>query len=116
MVEVGAERCACGSESLSEHDPLATSPGQPGARGRAWSDQRSSEPPPPVATNPYALLSLVFAFLIWPLGLIFGIVALRQIPQTNEQGKEFAIAGLVLSILFGVVTLIALLAIASSAG
>lgn len=72
-------------------------------------------PPPPVATNPYALLSLVFAFLIWPLGLIFGVAALRQIPQTNEQGREFAIAGLVLSILFGAVTLIVLMAIVLSA-
>ncbi len=38
-------------------------------------------------TNIFSILSLVFAFLFFPLGLIFGIIALIQIKKTGEQGK-----------------------------
>ena len=50
-------------------------------------------------TNTYAILSLVFAFIFFPLGLVFGIVALRQIKKTHEDGHGLAVAGVVLSLL-----------------
>lgn len=50
-------------------------------------------------TNLFAILSLVFAFLFFPLGLIFGGVALRQIKKTKEEGKGLAIAGIVVSLI-----------------
>ena len=47
-----------------------------------------------------AILSLVFAFVFAPLGIVFGHVAKRQIRQTGEQGDTLAMAGLVLSYIF----------------
>ena len=48
----------------------------------------------------WAILSLIFAFLFWPLGLVFGIIALVQIKKNPAlKGKGLAIAGLVISVL-----------------
>lgn len=66
-----------------------------------------------------AVLSLVFAFVFAPLGIVFGHVARRQIRQTGEQGDTLATAGLVLSYIFtGLVVLAccAFLAIIGSGG
>ncbi len=48
-------------------------------------------------TNLLAVLSLVFAFLFNVVGLILGIISLKQIKKTGEQGKGIAIAGIVIS-------------------
>jgi len=50
-------------------------------------------------TNTFAILSLVFAFLFFPLGFIFGLIALNQIGRTNEEGKGLAITGITLSLI-----------------
>lgn len=50
--------------------------------------------------NTMALLSFIFAFILSPLGVVFGIIALRQIKKTDENGKGFAIAGIVISLLY----------------
>ena len=57
-------------------------------------------------TNTMAILSLVFAFVFWPLGIVFGHMGRRQIRRTGESGSGMATAGLVISYLFGVLTLI----------
>jgi uncharacterized protein DUF4190 len=57
-------------------------------------------------TNTMAILSLVLAFVFWPLGIVFGHMARRQIRQTGEGGSGLATTGLVLGYLFGVLTLI----------
>ncbi len=57
-------------------------------------------------TNTMAILSLVFAFVFWPVGIVFGHMARRQIRQTGENGAGLATAGLVISYLFGVLTLL----------
>ncbi len=57
-------------------------------------------------TNMWAILGLIFAFVFWPLGLVFSIVALVQLKSGKEKGKGLAIAGLILSIVFAVVTLL----------
>ena len=44
-----------------------------------------------------AIASFVCAFFFFPLGIIFGHVALSQIKKTNEGGKGLATAGLILS-------------------
>jgi Domain of unknown function (DUF4190) len=69
---------------------------------------RYQYPQPVVAgrTNTMAILALVFAFVFWPLGIVFGHMARRQIRQTGEGGAGLATAGLVLSYLFGVLTLL----------
>ncbi|MEE6257943.1 DUF4190 domain-containing protein [Plantactinospora sonchi] len=53
-------------------------------------------------TNVMAILSLVFAFVFAPLGIVFGAVAKKQIRQTGEQGEGLAKAGFWLGIVFTV--------------
>lgn len=57
-------------------------------------------------TNIWAILGLIFAFVFWPLGLVFSIVALVQLKSGREQGKGLAIAGLVISIVIAVITIL----------
>ncbi len=52
--------------------------------------------PPTVRTNTMSIMSLIFAFVISVLGVVFGHVALSQIRRTGEEGRGFAIAGLVI--------------------
>lgn len=48
-------------------------------------------------TNAMAVLSLVFAFIFSPLGILFGHIAHSQIRQTGEVGSGLATAGLIIS-------------------
>lgn len=42
---------------------------------------------------------MIFAFLFWPLGIIFGIIALVIIHNNpNQKGKGLAIAGIIISV------------------
>lgn len=50
-------------------------------------------------TNTMAILGFIFSFLFSLLGLIFSIIALRQIKERHEDGKGLATAGLVISII-----------------
>lgn len=57
-----------------------------------------SYPPPMVPrTNTLAILSLVFAFVFWPAGIVLGHLARRQIAETGESGHGLATAGLIIS-------------------
>jgi hypothetical protein len=47
-----------------------------------------------------AILSLVFAFLFWPLAIIFGHIGKRQIARTGEAGGGLATAGLIMGYLW----------------
>jgi hypothetical protein len=51
-------------------------------------------------TNVMAILSLVFAFVFSPLGIVFGHIAKSQIRRTGEGGSGLATAGLILSYIF----------------
>jgi Domain of unknown function (DUF4190) len=53
--------------------------------------------PQATGTNIMAILSLVFAFVFAPVGIVLGHLAKRQIRQTGEQGSGLATAGLVIS-------------------
>ena len=58
-------------------------------------------PPPPAGTNGWAVASLIFGILGGVLlSVIFGIVALVQIPKRRQKGKGLAVTGLVLSALW----------------
>ncbi|WP_395306875.1 peptidylprolyl isomerase [Mycobacterium sp. AMU20-3851] len=59
-------------------------------------------PPPAKPTNPLAIASLVCAFLIAPLGVVFGHISLYQIKRSGEDGRGLAIAGLVIGYLLTV--------------
>ena len=52
-------------------------------------------------TSIWAILALVFAFVAPPLGIIFGIIALREIKKNpNLKGRGLAIAGIVIGSIF----------------
>lgn len=55
-------------------------------------------------TETMAVLALVFAFVLAPLGIVFGVIARRNIRQNGNQGHELATAGLWIG---GVVTALA---------
>ncbi|MCB5181099.1 DUF4190 domain-containing protein [Streptomyces antimicrobicus] len=60
-------------------------------------------PPPSPSFNGFAIASLPVGLLcLPPLGVVFAIVALVQIPKRRERGKPLAIVGLVLSVLMSV--------------
>lgn len=65
--------------------------GQPGYYGR---------PGQPAGVNVLAILTLVFAFVFAPAGIVLGHLARRQISRTGEQGAQLATWGLVLSYIF----------------
>lgn len=50
-------------------------------------------------TNSMAILGFIFSFLFSILGLIFSIIALKQIKEKKEEGKGLATAGLIISII-----------------
>jgi hypothetical protein len=52
------------------------------------------------STNTMAILSLIFAFVVAPLGIVFGHMAKKQIRNTGEQGEGLATAGLILGYIF----------------
>lgn len=74
---------------------------QPGQYGQPGSGFPSGQEPGRLAsTNVMAILSLVFAFLFAPAGIVLGHLARKQIAQTGEQGSGLAKAGLILSYIF----------------
>jgi hypothetical protein len=46
-------------------------------------------------TNTMAIMSLIFAFVLAPLGIVFGYMARRQIAERNEEGASLATAGII---------------------
>ncbi len=64
--------------------------------------------PGPRPTNGMAIASLICAFLFAPLGIVFGHISLSQIKRTGEEGHGLAIAGLVISYLITIGTVLAL--------
>jgi peptidyl-prolyl cis-trans isomerase B (cyclophilin B) len=71
-------------------------PGQPGAYPQAR------------PTNAMAIASIVCAFVLAPLGVIFGHISLSQIKKSGEEGRGLAIAGLIVGYLITFVSIIAL--------
>jgi peptidyl-prolyl cis-trans isomerase B (cyclophilin B) len=66
-------------------------------------------------TSVLAILSLIFAFIFCPIGLILGIIALSNIKKNpNIKGRGLAIAGIIISVVFMIIPLI-LIIIAYSA-
>ncbi len=67
--------------------------------------------PRPRPTNGMAIASLICAFLFAPLGIIFGHISLSQIKRTGEEGHGLAVAGLVISYLITIGSIIVMAAI-----
>jgi hypothetical protein len=78
----------------------------------AYGQQGYGYPPQAYAapqTNTMAILALVFAFIVWPLGIAFGIMARNQIKRTGEGGDGLALAGIIVGSVFTVLFLLFLL-------
>lgn len=73
-------------------------------------------PPQPPPVNVLATLSVVFAFVLAPVGAILGHAALAQIRRTGELGRDRARAGLALSYAFIAIAVVALVAWATLGG
>jgi hypothetical protein len=68
----------------------------------------SAPPPPPrQQTNTFATLSVVFAFVFAPVGVVLGHLGLSQIRRTGQRGHDRALIGLTLSYAFIVIALVA---------
>jgi hypothetical protein len=93
--------------------PFAGDPFAPGGL-----DARASEDEPTPAsqqqeTNTLATLSVVFAFVFAPAGVILGHLALAQIHETADRGRDRALVGITLSYVFITAVLVALLVAAA---
>jgi hypothetical protein len=94
------------------HNPFEPNPFQGGPAGMP------GPPPPPTPApmrprdeaNVLATLSVVFAFVFAPVGAILGHLALSQIRQTGEKGRDRALVGVTLSYVFITVAVVALIA------
>lgn len=53
-------------------------------------------------TNTMAILSLIFAFVFSILGVVFGLIAKKQIRERGEGGGGLATAGIIVGIVFTV--------------
>lgn len=71
--------------------------------------------PAPQGTDTVSILGLVFAFLFWPIGLILSIIGLTRTGKGKRAGRGLAIAGLVVSLLAGVIAIAVIATIASAA-
>jgi hypothetical protein len=75
--------------------------GQPAPGQQPYGQPQVFGPPAAQGTNGFAIASLIFGILGGILfAVIFGIVALTQIPKRNQKGKGLAITGLVLSVVW----------------
>jgi hypothetical protein len=79
-------------------------PGYPqpsaGPYGAYYGYQPQYPPPPARGTNVMAIMAIVFAFVFSPLGIVFGIIARKQIARTGEEGDGLALAGLIVGAVF----------------
>ena len=92
-------------------------PHEPGPSTMPYPEQAHDQPGhgqgapgyPPVSqkTNTMAILGLIFAFVFSPLGIVFSAIGLSQIKKRREGGRGLAIAGLILSVLFTLLTVLA---------
>lgn len=82
-------------------------PGYPqpsaGPYGAYYGYQPQYPPPPARGTNVMAIMAIVFAFVFSPLGIVFGIIARKQIARTGEEGDGLALAGLIVGAVFTVI-------------
>jgi len=73
----------------------------------------------PRPTNVLAILSLVFAFVFAPAGLVLGVLARKQIRRTGEDGDGMALAGIIVgaitTVLFVLVIVVWIAFVASMA-
>lgn len=92
-----------GQPAYSGATPSYQQPAQQGYPQQAAPQYRPQAAPTPSTattlgqTNTYALLAIVFAFLVPLAGIIFGHLGLGQIKRTGDAGRGIALTGLIIS-------------------
>ncbi len=94
-------------------DPFAGDPFAVGGPGPSAS-QDPARTSHQQETNTLATLSVVFAFVFAPAGVVLGHLALSQIHKTGDRGRDRALVGVTLSYVFITVAVVAL--VVSAAG
>jgi hypothetical protein len=102
--------------SGDNQDPFGGDPfgGQPPAQGFTFGSAQPGHAPavfppgPQDDVNTAATLSIIFAFVFAPAGAAFGHVALSQIHQRPQRGRERAVWGLTISYVVIALTVVAL--------
>ena len=72
--------------------------------------------PQPSRANAFAILGFIFAFVISPLGLIFSIIGLAKAKKMGGKQKGLAVAGLIISIISILITVIYITLLAGAIG
>lgn len=70
----------------------------------------------PSRANAFAILGFIFAFVISPLGLIFSIIGLAKAKKMGGKQKGLAVAGLIISIISILITVIYITLLAGAIG
>ena len=61
-------------------------------------------------TNTLAIIALIAAFVVAPVGIVLGFIAQGQIKQTGEAGAGLAKAGIILGIVFTILYILVIVA------
>lgn len=70
----------------------------------------------PQGANAFAILGFIFVFVISPLGLIFSIIGLAKAKKMGGKQKGLAVAGLIISIISILITVIYITLLAGAIG
>jgi hypothetical protein len=82
---------------------------QPAAQ-QPYGQQPYAQPTAPAGqTNVLAIISLIAAFVIAPVGIILGFIARGQIKTSGESGDGLAKAGIIIGIVFTVLGLLGII-------
>ncbi|MDM7888794.1 DUF4190 domain-containing protein [Curtobacterium sp. RHCJP20] len=69
--------------------------------------------------NVLAIVGFILAFVVNIAGLVVSIIALSQVKRTGERGRGLALAGVIISaisLLFSIISIVVVIAAAGSAG
>lgn len=69
----------------------------------------------PGSSNTYALVGFILSFFFPLLGLIFSIMGLQEANKKNGDRKGFAIAGIIISVVYMVITVIVVICVWAAA-
>lgn len=99
---------------MAGFDPLAERPSAPPAPQRPAGPAAGAPgapPPAPGGERPtIVLLGLIFAVVIWPVGLVLSILGLREVKRTGAPGLGMAKAGVIVSSVLGALSILGLIA------
>lgn len=77
--------------------------------------QPYGQPAPASRFNVLAIIGFILAFVFWIAGIVVSAIALNQVKKSGERGRGLALWGLILSIVFGIINIISVIAVFSLA-